>query len=826
MRKRVNKWIFTAAAGILLCTAGFGLHAKALEEWDGSEGLMAAQTGSEGTAGQPQEDAGGAETVPPLPAQAIGDDWQAARGEAASRGFTYLAMENGRVAFYVNEAGNVGVYDKEARVWYTSIPSEADREADPVAKAINKVNLGSDYWVTFVDQNGGASVKNTLNGAVKDGNVRLTACEDGLKVWYYFEDEDVCFSVRYRLTEDGFTVVIPFEDIVEQIETGRNSKVEDAYYKHEESASLDNMNKAQALYYGLYEISILPYFGAAGPEDEGYLFIPDGSGALINFNNRKAFYGAYSQDIYGRDPVLNLEVSLKTAENVLMPVFGASFGDHGFLASAEKGAASANLNAMTSGSLTSYNNVYMKFRYRQSMTLSRLVDNGYGADRALGSTIVVDNTYSEGCYELRYFLLGEENADYVGMAKRYREHLADQGMTKKVEAGESPLYLTLYGGIEQTEYFMGLPYDAVTELTSYDQAREILRELTEDGVDQIALRYCGWQKDGLESAVPAKAKPESALGGSSGWKKLLSYAKEQGIQLFADVDFVNFYRSGNGYFLSQDAVQNAGSEAALQYTYDLNTGAKNGREDAWRLLNPGKSLKAMQTFLGRVEKLGIDSLSLGSVGSILTSDFSRKAAGIHRDDAATRLAEMVREAGESAGGVMIETGNIYAAMYADHIVNVTGDSTHFDLADETVPFYQIVLHGYVSYGTEPINLTADPDRAVLKALETGSSLGYALIQGDTIELVETRYNFLFNAGYEDWRHSAAESYLETKACLAAVADSCITGHEKLSRDVYRTDYGQAGSVYVNYGSKDATAEGVTIPAGGFVFLENQEREGR
>ncbi len=812
MGNRMRKWILIVTVAILSGSIWFGVSAKANEE-------DSAARNQESMADSANDTKDGDQTAIGFPEQVIGPDWQTAQGDAAQRGFTYLAMENARVAFYVNEAGNIGVYDKTADAWYTSIPSGED----PIAKAVNKMNLGSDFQVLFVDQNGSTSIKNSLTGAVKDGNVSLTACEEGMKVWYYFSEMDVCFSVWYRLTEDGFTVTVPFEDIMEELETGRKNKVVDAQYELVQGVSLENMGVNEAIYYGIQEISVLPYFGAAGPEDEGYLFIPDGSGALINFNNQKSFYGAYSQDFYGRDPVLNLEISLKTAENVLLPVFGASYGSHGFVAAVEKGAASANINAMTSGLLTSYNNVYIKFRYRQSMSLSRAVENTYNANnsRVLANTFVVDNNYSEGCYELRYFLLDEEKADYVGMAERYRDHLVDQGLTKKVAAGESPLYLTLYGGVAQTEYFLGIPYEAVTELTDYRQAQGILQEMTDSGVEQMIVRFRGWQKDGVESAVPAKVKTESALGKKADWTQLLQYAKEQGIWLYADLDFVNLYRSGNGYRLSRDAVQNAGGEAALQYTYDLNTGARCDRKDSWRLLNPLKSETALQRFLERREGLGIEYLSLGSVGSILTSDFSRKAFGLHRDDAAKLFSEMVREAGESCGGVMVETGNLYAAMYADHITDVAGDSTHFDLADETVPFYQIVMHGYVSYSTEPINLTPDPDRAVLKALETGSSLGYALIYGDTRKLADTKYNFLFNAKYEDWYASVLDAYLETKECFEAVADSCITGHEKLAENVYRTDYGQAGSVYVNYGKKDVTIDDLTVPARDYVFLENR-----
>lgn len=759
------------------------------------------------TAGTEQagEDASGTEEEIPLPQQRIGSNWEKAAGRAAELGYTYLAMENHRAAFYINEDGNVGIQDKASGKWLTSVPTEEGREADELAKAVNKMNLGSDYQVVFVDQNGATTVKNTLAGAVNDGNVRLEAVDGGVKVWYYIADTAVAFSVLYRLTEDGFTVTIPFADFLEHIQEGRVAP-----------------DRATVSYWGIRDISILPYFGAAGARDEGYMLIPDGSGALIAFNNQKSSYGAYSQDIYGRDPVLVLERNMKNARNVLMPVFGASFGDYGFFATAQKGAASASVNAMSAGTLTSYNNVYMAFRYRQSMSAVRSVANGYGESRSLASTVVVDNQYSENCYQLRYWLLDQDSADYVGMAQCYQDYLISEGMTKKEAASQASLYLTLYGGIEDTDYFLGIPYKTVRKLTTYTEAQEIIQNLKAGGIDHMAVRYCGWQKDGLEATVPTTVKYEGALGGKKDFRALEDSAEEAGIRFFPDVDFLNFYKSGK-YSVNSDAIQAATHDTAWQYTYDLNLGSRQ-KENRWRMLTPNMSMEAFTKFMKNRDMLASRGISLGALGSTLYSDFTARSNRIHRDDALKLWSQMVRTASEAFDEVMVETGNIYAAMYADYVANVTSDSTGYNLTDETVPFYQIVLHGYVSYGTEPINLSPDPEKALLKALETGSNPGFSLIYGDAAELSDTRYNYLYNAGYESWKESVQEYYARVEPVLSAVAGQEITGHERLADNVYRTDFGAAGSVYVNYGKKDVMADNITIAARDYVYVEKERRE--
>lgn len=62
------------------------------------------------------------------------------------------------------------------------------------------------------------------------------------------------------------------------------------------------------------DIDLLEYFGAAGPEEEGYMFVPDGSGALIMFNNGKVNAPAYIGYVYGEDKT-NLVNQTKNRES-------------------------------------------------------------------------------------------------------------------------------------------------------------------------------------------------------------------------------------------------------------------------------------------------------------------------------------------------------------------------------------------------------------------------------------------------------------------------------------------------------------------------------
>lgn len=40
---------------------------------------------------------------------------------------------------------------------------------------------------------------------------------------------------------------------------------------------------------------LLPFFGAASKSDKGYIVVPDGCGAVINFNNKKGKKSIHSE---------------------------------------------------------------------------------------------------------------------------------------------------------------------------------------------------------------------------------------------------------------------------------------------------------------------------------------------------------------------------------------------------------------------------------------------------------------------------------------------------------------------------------------------------
>lgn len=720
--------------------------------------------------------------IPYIPAKA---DTGVSAPSAA--GYEMKFDENERFELMGNADGSIAVLNKKNGFLYESNPQTEDE----LATGLNGTNLKSQLYITYADSSNssGSNLRNSATGCVNKGWLTYEGLEGGgVRYNYEFQDLGITIPVEYKLNEQGLTASVVLEEV-------REDSGNTGYY--------------------LMTVSLLPYFGAAHMEEDGYILVPDGSGALIYFNNDKASYGAYSQNVYGRDNGLVTEVLTAETETARMPVFGITNGRDGYLAVIDQGDTDATINAMTSGVSSSYNNVYASFTYRV-FTISTFLF-GTGSVDTTNVLALSEVAASLPAYSVNYILLSGNELTYVDMAKAYQSYLVErEGLSAKAQE-EAPLYLELLGGLKMEEYVFGVGMDVMEPLTTFAQAEEILGELMEAGVGDLAVKYSGWQKGGLEGKIPSKITFEGKLGGKSAYGSLVNFADANGIELFMDFDFVNLYKGGNGYSVNGDAVQTVNTTPAYQYTYDWNLLTKNEQE-RWKILTPASVQQAVGSMLGSAEKLQGANIALSTLGNMLYTDYSHKGNAMARNDTKNLWKELFGEVAEKFDAVMVEDGNSFVVPYVTHIYNVPMYSSQYDIEDESVPFYQIVLHGYVSYSTEPLNLSAVPERTVLKAVETGSSLSACLMYAESEVLADTKYNSYFSSYYAVWLERMAEYYKQTEEVLKLVSQAQIEGHEQVENGVFCTTYSNGVRVYVNYNTTDVKVEGVLVPAEDFVYV--------
>ena len=165
---------------------------------------------------------------------------------------------------------------------------------------------------------------------------------------------------------------------------------------------------------------------------------------------------------------------------------------------------------------------------------------------------------------------------------------------------------------------------------------------------------------------------------------------------------------------------------------------------------------------------------------------------------------------------MIKEGYEYAMPYADIITDMDLAGISYSIIDANVPFYQIAIHGAVSYTGKPINLSSDWHTELLRCAEYGAGLNFTFMAKDTRILQDTNHTGYYGAYYDAWDEEAMAVISAYQTAMAGLGNQAIVGHRILDSDITATTYENGATVYVNYSSADYTYGGVTIPARSYI----------
>ena len=557
----------------------------------------------------------------------------------------------------------------------------------------------------------------------------------------------------------------------------------------------------------LQKVWLLEYFGATDDKDEGYMLLPDGSGAILDFNSPA---GIISTRIYGPDTAVSFDRADYAKKAMRIPIFGVRINGGAFLAVVEEGAAMGEIYGVTREGESGYNKFGVCFNYNAS---DRYIFNEMTGGGTVSAVLEkVDKAPYSGDFAIRYSFLDGKEANYSGMAYTYRKYLKDTGGLSEVsEIKDSlPLYFGALGAVDKKDTFLLFPVTSSVALTSFSDMKEIASELTKQGISNLNIRYFGWANGGLEHSVFNKALPVRTLGGKSGFKSLVKYATDNNIGLYPDAELTYTYRDGwfDGYSKNRDSSRQLNDTYARIYPIDYGASIEN-------LDKPRLMIKpqVMQTNLDKFLKsyqYPSSGLSLGSMGSDLHSHYSKKD-GLNRAQALDIYQDIMETASQKRR-LMLDGGNAYTYKYAGHILNLDSMSSAFSQATATVPFMQMVLHGSLSYAGAPVNLASDVKKAKLKAIENGESLYFIMAAKESEALRDSDFADYFSVDYNAWKDSIVGLYREVSDILDGTYGEQIVMHEYLTKDIVKVTYSNDIKIVVNYSGSDYDKDGVHIPA--------------
>ena len=542
--------------------------------------------------------------------------------------------------------------------------------------------------------------------------------------------------------------------------------------------------------YILKSITPLQYFGAANFSDEGYIFLPDGSGSIIQFEDFRDSNIAMSSSLsfYGNDFCYS-EISGAHKQPLTMPVYGiASQKDAagnatglGYFAILEEGASMAAINVRYRSKTFREGAVYTTFTPYPSDKFDLSDTISVGGNQSY--SIVSESKYS-GSYVTRYVMLTDSeisgvttyDATYIGMANYYRNYLVANGtLTALTNVSEDlPLYLEALGSLEVVEKILTFPvnvskpittfedvaaiykdlgnakqkmldkaaeYDALAaaeednnELReSYEQTAADYRRLAEQivNIDNVNFKLTGFSNGGLYYTYPTKVKWERVVGGKKGFKELLEIAKEN---TDADSTFGVYPDFDFQYINNTSMFDGVGKRNTISRMVDNRYASKQvyssvtGEYDTIyaMIVSPDALDRLYDKFIKKYGKYDATGISVSTLGSDLNSNFD-KDNPVSRDDAQGYVTALLdRIANQSNYDVMMSQGNIYAVKYADHILGVCTDSSYYRYSSYTIPFTGMILHGYVNYAGNALNYSGSPDYDLLRSIENGASIYYVI----------------------------------------------------------------------------------------------------
>ncbi len=555
----------------------------------------------------------------------------------------------------------------------------------------------------------------------------------------------------------------------------------------------------------IYYLSILPYFGAGGKNDTGYMLVPEGGGAVIDFNNGKTVQNPYYANVYGWDMCLGRDYVVNDTRTAF-GLFGAAVGDDSFICILEDSKSYAAVQADVSGKGHSYNFVNAKY------TIMNREQFQLGALRQGSLYKYVDTPPVGEKISQRYRFI--DSGDYADMAREYRDYLMEKydGYFTAKDDTEAPVMIEILGAVDKVVQVMGIPMTRPLELTTFEEAEAMVTDLYNSGLKNMSVKLSGWSNGGVEQKVANSVKAVGKLGSKKELLSLVDTAKSNGIDFYLNGIASYAYNSNilDGFNVFSDAARFISRKKAELYRYDTITFEQSRWQESFYLLSTDETLKMVDNLTEAAQKYNA-GLSLEDIGRDLSSDFNSKNFNT-RENVLGKQEAQLKALSDSGMNLMVNAGNDYAVAYSDFITNMRLSGTEYGILDRKVPFYQIVLHGYKDYVGESINIAQDYKDELLKSVEYGAGLSFTLMDESSFALQDTFYTHYFGAEYGYWRDRLIEEYTRYNTELGHTFNQEILNHEYVSELCACTTYEDGTKVYINYDYNDLVLDGVTIPA--------------
>lgn len=689
----------------------------------------------------------------------------------AAEGLAAAASSNGTELLWDETAAAAAVRDTETGSGWYSLPPEGE--------------IPAYSFIVTVAGPSGRYYLNSQDHAVAFGSVLAETTETGVSVSYTFSNEkeaarksdeallpgelQVRFSVSYALADgkliveiDAASVFVSAGFVLEKISVlpffgairyGAAETAAAALPEEEQEETQTDTSGTEAVQTAGGE--------TAGSAFSDFILVPDGCGAAV-----------YTKFTDPNNADLTFRVSPQAGDGVhtaSLGVFGIKSGEQGFACTVTDGLAIADIRSVQlAAGAERVCTAYAEFRLTETQTYGDLYFYGL--------------PYT-GRIRLEYQFLTGRRATYIAMADAARETLVRAGLLRenRTSADRVPLAVTLLCSVNG---------EADHTASTFRQAEDILSQLKAKGVDAAEIVLQGAFEGGMLQNASNRLRANAALGGEAAFASLCEYARKQDYRIYAGVDLL--------YAAEGDAAKKLNGDKA-RILVPLGTFSSEWQENApvTALLSAAGIEKQTVRILKRLRDGTLDGVCLNDAAATHYYDAYAKK---NVSDVSNLVSSQLGAFG-GAGGLVLRGVNGAMLREPDLFVELPFE-TAMPASDSyvPVPLLPAVLHGSALYAGAAFNTDTAPLLAFLKCAEYGGVPYYAWSC--------TAASSLF---YANGLADAADYAARLNALLGDLINVRISDHRKLANGVFRTDYENGATIFVNYNHYSADVGGITIP---------------
>ncbi len=429
----------------------------------------------------------------------------------------------------------------------------------------------------------------------------------------------------------------------------------------------------------------------------------------------------------------------------------------------------------------------------------------------------VFEVYGQRPYEdirVEYFLLSGNDANYSGMARRYRAFKEAEGelvpLSERVKRYPTLAYAADSVMIRVRCGFKPAPSPVLHQTLEnepsmrvacdFARVEDILDELKAQGVDKAEICLVGWNIRGHDGRWPQAFPVEEALGSEEGLRRLIRKAKAMGYSIVCHTNSTEQYEISDLYDPENTRL-------------DRNKKPVVGQDIPWSggeasQLCPLASCALAEKILPKVAALGFHGTHyIDVIGIVPPRSCYHEAHPVHKGQAADCMKRLCALSRELFGGVSSEGAYDFLAPQLDYGLYISFKEAGRGLCDKSVPFWQMVYHGYVLSNpyTQTVNATLKDKRTVLKMIEYGGRPSYYFYSA----FMENGKNWMGN------RDALCDTDTQLKETVAKIREGAalydrlssihtafMDNHEEVAENVYEVTYSDGTVIRVDYNKEE------------------------